>query len=70
MSDVGNAIGAAYAAIQAEEEEDAMRTQYRTALKILQTIPSGTHDDDLTDEQRKAWKDHDAALAWLRGSHA
>ncbi len=68
MSDVGSAIGAAYAAIQAEEEEDAMRTQYRAATKILRTIPSGTHDDDLTDVQRKAWKDHDAALAWLRGS--
>ena len=49
-----------------ELQEDRYREQYRRAMRILRTIPSGTPDSDLTDEQRQAWADHDEAIAWLK----
>ena len=61
-------IAAAMGDIVREAEADRYRQQYRTAMKILREIPSGTPDSDLTPEQREAWKAHDDALRWLEES--
>ncbi len=53
-------IGRALADIRAEDEEDAQLVQRRAARAILRTIPNGTADEALTDEQRQAWKDIEA----------
>lgn len=42
--------------------EIARHKKYRSALAILQTIPSGTHEDDLTPEQKQAWVDYYDAI--------
>ena len=65
MTDAANEISAALARINAEHEEERQRELYRRALRVLRTIPSGTHDDDLTPKQRAAWRDHNEAVAWL-----
>ena len=62
----GNAISQAFGAILREQEEERYRERYRAAMRILRTIPRGTPDEELTPKQRQAWREHDAALAWLQ----
>ena len=62
-------IGEALAGIRRESEEESMRLKFRAATAILRTIPSGTADADLTDEQRQAWRDHGEYLSWFESEH-
>ena len=63
---VGDEIAAAFAEIGNSYEEEQQRLKYQAAMKILRSIPNGTRDEDLTPEQRQAWKDHDDAIATVR----
>ena len=62
---VGREVSAAVAAVGREREETRMREQYRAAMLVLRSIPSGTGEAALSREQRQAWRDYDAAVAWL-----
>lgn len=65
--DVGNAIASAFAAIEQENAEVALRHRYHAALDVLRTIPSGTRDDELTDEQAAALDEYEHVARLLRG---
>jgi hypothetical protein len=41
------------------------RQQYRRAMRTLRHIPSGTLDAELTLEERRAWRQHDEAIAHM-----
>ncbi len=63
--DAGSQIAAAMSDIERYAEEDRYRQQFRAALKVLREIPSGTPDNELTPEQREAWKSYDQARDWF-----
>jgi hypothetical protein len=50
------------------ECEALWREKFHAATKVLRTIPSGTADAYLSDEQRQAWHDYYQALAWIRAT--
>lgn len=61
-----DAISAAWAGIQVDEERAIQERRFAEAKAIVAEIPSGTRDEDLTPRHRRALDQYEDAIRRLR----